>query len=343
MNFTTWYDFLTAFMQKIINAPGKKAYLVKLINNIEKHKAENKNLPFRIEDIKKEGFIIKVAGLYGYISFYHMPWKYNNIDSWRAIFPVIIGKVFFCKVHHIKKDPISVVIDGEIPQFKKPELIDDEIYKGIIINKTNYNVFIDFGYHFKWNYGSIVGSLHISGFDNPQSFDSLKTGQLFEACFWGHNEKSGQLIIGTKPELKGWVTGEIEKLIGQTVQVKVLKTTDNDTKYYLVDGNHEAYFQVTKLIYPEYKAQIKKALPNLKNEEIIHCKVLSINKKKRLIQLKWDTVLEIEAAHSRKKKIPNKPKKKRNKNSILKERKNTIQNILDSDTIEKLKLLGNQI
>jgi len=63
-----------------------------------------------------------------------MPWKYENIKTWKAIYPAIKGKIFFGRVHQFCKAPISLILNGEIPQFKIPELNKNEKYKGIIIN-----------------------------------------------------------------------------------------------------------------------------------------------------------------------------------------------------------------
>ena len=49
-----------------------------------------------------------------------------------------------------------------------------KIIKGVIINKTNYGIFVDIGYNFNWWCGSLVGMLHKSNFENEELFEKNK-------------------------------------------------------------------------------------------------------------------------------------------------------------------------
>ena len=169
---------------KALTISDSKKYISKLYDNIEKQKEENNSLSFVIKDIKEKGFVVKVGGLFGYISFNHMPWQYRNREAWDAVFPFIDGKVFFCKIYSVTKEDHSIILDGDIPQFKKTELIENEKYKGIIINKTIYGVFVDIGYNFNWKCGSFVGLLHKSNFESDESFDKIKIGQSIDVFFY---------------------------------------------------------------------------------------------------------------------------------------------------------------
>ncbi|MCL1932668.1 MAG: hypothetical protein FWF53_02480 [Candidatus Azobacteroides sp.] len=192
---------LKNIIKRKFGKPDKKEWLDKLVENLENQRVKNKNLPFKIADIKDRGFVVKVSGLYAFISFYHMPWKYSNINYWTAIFPKLIGKIFYCRVYSIKKDPIlSIIIDGRIPQFKKPELTIGKNYKGIITEKSKYGIFIDIGYHFDWRCGSFVGLLHKSQFDSMQLFSDCSVGDEIEILYQGLNEK-GQLVFSQIGEM----------------------------------------------------------------------------------------------------------------------------------------------
>lgn len=332
------WNILNQNLKKIFIKPEQKPYLLKLLENIEKQDSENKNLPFKIIDIREKGFIVKVCGLRGYISFNHMPWTYNNNVAWNAVFPYLKGKLFFSKIYQIQKDPVSIMLNGEIPQFKEPELSEDKMYNGIILNKTVYGIFVDIGYALNWKSGSLVGLLHKSHFETKEEFEKTKAGEIIKVLFWGYNEKE-QLIFGLKAEFKEWFTNAIEKLIGEVLPVNVVRTADNNISYFVRDC-YTATLLINKSIYPVNKTKIKKAVRYLKDGEIIHCEIISINKPKRTFQLKWETSSEIEGILSRYiiKERLHFPKS----NTIL-DTKNTIENIVGVDIVEKLNLIGKTV
>ncbi len=72
-----------------------KPYLIELIDKFEETIDSKKNIPFKIVDIRDKGFVVKTEGLFGFISFHHMPWSYQNINSWTVVYPAIKGKIFF--------------------------------------------------------------------------------------------------------------------------------------------------------------------------------------------------------------------------------------------------------
>ena len=97
MKLTDW-DTIKQLINEVLNISNKETYLSKLIDNFEKQNIEQSSHPFVITDIREQGFIVKTYGLYGYISFYHMPWMYHSDDAWRSIFPYLKGKVLFGKI-----------------------------------------------------------------------------------------------------------------------------------------------------------------------------------------------------------------------------------------------------
>ncbi len=281
---------------RLLKLSDKKAYLSQRVANFEKQIIEHENHPFKIVDIREKGFIVKTYGLFGYVSFYHMPWKYKSVDSWRTVFPYIKGKVLFGKVYKFEKKPLLIILDGEIQQFKKPELFENTKYKGVIINKTNFGVFVDIGYHYNWRFGSLSGLLHRLNFENEKLFEKSNTGELIELEFWGYAENK-QLIFGQRPELKEWFTGEIEKQIGAVLPVNVVK--DNGETRYLVENKYNASLPVTKTQYPNNLTQIKRAVRKLIDGDIIHCEIIKVNRTKRSFQILWSSVPEIEGIISR--------------------------------------------
>ena len=184
------WHYIKNIIKRYFGKPDDKEWFNKLVENLENKKAENANLPFKILEARNEGFLVKIAGLYAFISFYHMPWKYYNTDSWVAVSSKLIDKIFYCKIHSIKKEPLSVLIDGEIPQFKKMELIVGQKYRGIIIGRFRKALQVDIGYHFDWKYGSFVGFLKKAQYNNSkQLFSRHFLGEEIEVFYHGLSEK----------------------------------------------------------------------------------------------------------------------------------------------------------
>ena len=282
MNLLDWFKLKLNFNWKLHFSNKKNYqptlqddYLPKLVDGIERQIENGGNLPFIIADIRERGFIIKIGGLYGFVSYLHMPWKYRNIDSWQAVFPTFKGKIFFCKIFHLEKNPLSIIVNGEIPQFKKYDLIENENYKGIIIQKTSIGLFIDIGYNFNWECGSIVGMLHKDNFDTDEAFNQTKTGDIIETTFWGYNENK-QPLLGINSQLKEWLTREIDKFIGEIFAVKVVKINDNVINYCIAD-KYNATLPITRTIYGAQRTHIKNAVKQLCNGDIINCEVIHIN------------------------------------------------------------------
>ncbi len=329
---TIKWNTLKLDLKKIFNFQEEKSYLPKLVENFEKLEKRGENIPFKIAEIRRNGFVIKVAKLFGFISFNYMPWKYENHNSWNAVYPSIKGKVFFGKTHHFCKNPISIILNGEIPQFKKPELNEKDKYKGIIINKTKYGLFIDVGYHFNWDCGSIVGMVHKSNFAPIETFENVEIGETIESFFLGSNNKE-QLIFGDNKVTKEWLNGEIEKLVGEILPVIIIKNNDDKTSY-LVNEKYNATLPAISRIYPTNKKIIKSAIKNFKNGDLIHCEILKVNKLDKTLQLKWDFAHEIDEIISRTYNQENELKNQINK---FKEGNNSIENIADKEVIERLR------
>lgn len=324
------WDSIKQGMNKILNIQDDKAYLLELIDNIEIQYEANNSLPFRISDIKERGFIIKVAGLFGFISFHHMPWEYKYIDNWKAAFPHLLGKILFCKIHHFSKDPIAIIINGKIPQFKKPDLVENLKYKSIVLNKTNFGVFVDIGFHFKWECGSIVGLLHKLNFETGWLFDEIDLGEEIEVIYWGIKE-NGHYIFGLQHESKEWFTGEIEARIGETVEVNVSKSQNGKISF-LIEDKYAGFMDVSTLIYKEKCTQIRDALKNLQDGDVILCEIIFVNLLKRILHLKWNADHEIEESIARKPAVE--------QHTSIRNVHKILRNQINGGTVEKLELIG---
>lgn len=280
------------FINHIKKGTNNKEWLNKLIESLENQRHENISLAFKIIEIKSKGFLVKVSGAYAFVNFNHMPWVYNNIDSWLAISSKLIGKTFYCKIFKIEKEPLSIIIDARIPQFKKVELETGEEYTGIIVQKSTYGVFIDIGFHFNWRHGSLLGLLHKSKFNTKKSFSDFSTGSEIKIFYEGLNENS-QLSYYQSKEIIDYnnrksINDDLLNFIGKTVIVLVSQKSDEQKKKLLVNGKYKGRIVFTKEDdFLLYRGIIKRMKNNLKDGDKIICKVISIKEKTKVLELQW--------------------------------------------------------
>jgi small subunit ribosomal protein S1 len=298
----------------------KNDWISDRLNEIENHRDNFETLPFKIVEKKDFGFLTKVKGLYSYVSFYHMPWKYYDTESWIAIAPRLIGKKFFCKIHKIDKDPIAIILDGKLPQFKTAELTIGEEYKGLVIKISDYGLFIDIGYHFAWKCGSLIGLLHKSQLADNDKISNYKLGQEITTVYQELND-NGQPVFCNEREIIDWQMGKPQELIGQTIWAKVIRQPEIKTVDLLVSGKYKATLTTdAKLYAPKYRTKIKNAKNELTHGEIINCEVTGFNEKNRTLKVNWLTEMDTDIVVD-----------------------NSILNNLDNETLEKLIALKNEI
>jgi len=254
---------------------------------IEQHKDHCDVLPFRIIALKDAGFLAKVKGLYAYISFYHMPWKYYTPGSWVAIAPSLIGKEFSCKIHKVDKDQNSILLDGALPQFKQAVLTIGEVYNGLVIQITDAGLIIDIGCHFDWKYGSLTGFLHASKFVDNAKVSDFTPGQEITTVYQKAHDH-GQLIFCSDKDKYDWQMGIPQALVGQKMWAKVIRRPGSKKVDLLVRGKYKAKLEVDKQTdAPSHKRKIKKLKNELSDGGIIHCTVTGLNKKHRTLLISW--------------------------------------------------------
>lgn len=307
------WDNLVNDIKGLFSKPEKKEWLEKLVETLEEKQKDNISLPFKIVDIKENGFAVKVSGLYAFIAFSHMPWKYYDIESWIATYPKLTDKTFFCKIHKIFKDPLAITINGEIPQFKKVELEIGNEYKGLIIKRLDFGVLVDIGYNFDWKCGSFIGLLHKSQFESRQSFLNCLLGDEIQIIYQSSDE-NGRLVFSQENEISNWHNKKPQELIGLVVLVHIVRKTEEDKVLFLVNGKYKGQIANSKANYTTaQRRKIKEAINNLKDGETINCEVISCNEKNRVLDLKW--IIEFDTHFGM---------------------KNTIENGLDYQTLQKL-------
>ena len=338
------WDSIKKIIRNKDSKPDKKEWLSKLIENLEDQWLKDVNLPFKIVELKNSGFLVKVSGLLAYISFNHMPWIHEGTNYWTAISPKLIGKVFFCKIHSISKTPfLSIIINGEIPQLRKNELIIGEKYRGIIIEKMKNGIIIEIGCHFNWKCGSYIGYLHESNFEYPQSFPLCSVGDEIEIFYQGANGK-GRMAFTQNNDMVDWLKQIPQGLVGQIVLAHAVRVNETEVKF-LVEGKYSGkiYYQKNDSFFGS-KRMGRKIKNKLKDGDIIHCEVIGFREKPRILKLKWIAELDSEIIENEYSVFISSQDKSDEDKSKVKGRakyekipvKNDIMNNLDNDTVQKM-------
>ncbi len=267
--------------------PSRLEWLEKLIQNAERCCEEEKSLPVRIISSKDKGFVVKVSGLYAFIFYNHMPWEYPIMADWSVVSAHLIGKVFYGKIHKVKRDPLSIIIDGKVEQFRKPDLFEGGEYFGLVVQKATYGAFIDLGYHFNWKHGSLLGLMHKSQFEEISDFQECNPGDVVEVGYQGLR-KDGHMILGNKCDLLDWVKGRPQELVGQVIWVKVKTDSKLGNQMFMVIDKYAGHLPISSNIYHRHEIRkIKKAKSELLDGEIISCEVIGFNEKRKFLSLRW--------------------------------------------------------
>jgi predicted RNA-binding protein with RPS1 domain len=314
------FESIINWIKKGFGISDKEGWITARINEIESHRDNFDTLPFKIVDLKDNGFLTKVKGLYSYISFYHMPWKYLDPISWSAVAPSLIDKKFFCKIHKIHKDPVAIILNGELPQFKKVELTFGEKYKGLIIKILEFGVFIDIGYHFDWKCGSLTGLLHKSQFAENERIDDFKLGQEIETFYQTLN-KDGRIVFCNDQVNIDWQLGKPQELVGKVILAKVIRKTENKKVSLLIEGKYKANLETNnKISKAKNRTNINQFQRDLAVGKLIECEVTGFNERKKCLNV--NLLVDYEA------------------DSVV---GNSIQSNLDIKTIQKLINLKHKI
>jgi len=256
-----------------------------LIDQLTAIQHSNEHIKFVIKAAKPNGFVVKAAGVKAFVHFSKMPWKYNNMDYWKVVAPHVIKKTFFGAIFQINEDPIFMVIDGEVHRFKDFTLAPNQQYKGVVLAKSTYGAFIDLGYHFNWEYGSMVGLIHTSNFENHVDFDALLLGSIYETTFLAYSP-DGKLILGQETEDMEWKKGTFNELIG-TIQPAHVQVNQRGKIKLSVQGKYKTLLVTADSLSPEAHAEVKKTHANsLVDGQIIPCEIVGINVNKRHFKIR---------------------------------------------------------
>lgn len=259
-----------------------------LLENIEIVKDQGIEVPFRIVDIKKGGFLVKIEGLYGYVPFSRMPWTYPHLQCWDFAFPMLTGKSFMGKVYSIERKKniteegagfIRVYVDATSNLLTKTDLFRNTDYHGVVIRKMLHGAMVDIGCHFNWKCGSLPGILPVSKFPDSESFRLCKPGQIIGVRYLLKKEQG---LYFEKDDYIDLHT----KYTGKTVSVKVYRRWDGSL-HFRVEDRYKAILPVTRSIYGEGKDWIMNTVKDWSDGDIIDCEVLDVKSYTDLFVIKW--------------------------------------------------------
>ncbi|MCL2072719.1 MAG: hypothetical protein FWH18_02265 [Marinilabiliaceae bacterium] len=274
---------MLSFIKNLFKKEEEKDWLEPLFDHIEIVKKKNLEVPFRIFEIKKSGFLIKVEGLFAFVPFSLMPWKYQNYDQWNAVLPSLKKRVFHGTIAKVTRKEGEtgvnrVFVDASKVNFDKPELSDSETYKGIIFQKTDFGIFVDIGHHFAWQYGSIRGLIHRTNFPSSEFIHNYHIGKIVEVKMIERSQKGLLLKFAGN-------NYNLETYVGKIVQTKVIKVNKKPLSF-LVEDQYHAQMPM-KNIYGENIYLIKNLMKYFTNDEIIECEVINYNTLNGYLSLKF--------------------------------------------------------
>lgn len=266
---------LTFFKKIFKRKREEKEWIAPLFQNIKVIHEQGRVVSFKVVELKRGMFLVKIKGLFGCVLFDNMPWVYAHVAWWEAIAPSLMDKWFYGKVYQIDKAPDKeaigrIYVDATVTQFNEVRWERDVEYTGIVLFKSHEGVFIDIGCHFDWKCGSLCGMLPIYYFADLELFRLCKSGQSITVHYAGENEQ------GLLFEKKGEINMH-QKYKGKTIEVEVCENAQGD-RFFSTEGKYEVMIPMTTAIYGDERRVIQRMKKYWQNGEVLTCSVLGVNR-----------------------------------------------------------------
>ena len=272
----------------------EKHYLQELVERLSNLKENDKIVSYIIQEPTKQGFLIKVGGLFGHIDFRYFPIKYRNKEIWKVVSLFFVGLKFYGKIKNLKINPINIELNGKSHLFENLELEFEKLYKAIVVHKSEYVLTIELGNFYDWKYGSILGYVNKLSFREGKSFDIIIVGDEIETYF--HKQTFGNApIFGEIAENVTQAISDIEKYIGTTQKVTV-KINVNGNKQFSFGHKLNGEIPIQEIYYGKKSKReiVRIFLQSLETGTEFDCEIVGIIHKKRKFIFKIvDTSLEL--------------------------------------------------
>jgi hypothetical protein len=248
----------------------EKEWLAHLFKNLENVQEKGILIHSRIISVKQKGFLVKTGGMFAYLPFHLMPWRYNQLEYWHTISQTLEGKIFYSKISRIGKNEnktYSIFIDASVHLFRDVELEEHERCNGVVLQVYDHGLLIDIGSHFNWRYGSMVGFVSRLKFMDRDSFSSYAEGSFIDVVY----EEKGE---------KGLIFSEVEyfdfysKYVGKTLWAKVYKSEEDSSFRLLVEDKYKS---------TPYR---KKVSEKWKDGDTVECEIINFDSQRGLM-IKW--------------------------------------------------------
>jgi uncharacterized protein YndB with AHSA1/START domain len=256
-------------------------FFEKLFRMVLAAKEAEKKTPFKVFYLKEDMLIGKVKGLYSQLPLEKMAWQYPAMEHWRLVFPTLQGVEIKCIVKEAaptEDGRYHIVVDATSHTPHKAELIDNAEYTGIVLQRTEDELLLDMGSHFRWKYGSLCGYLPLEELGTPETFQSCQPGDKISVEYRGSDERG--LLFGAVQAID-----LATEYIGKMTWVQIVRG-ENTAPYFMVEGKYKGDLPVTKTHYPTKKKKVRKLREKWENGDIIQCEILEYSPKRGLI-LKW--------------------------------------------------------
>lgn len=170
--------------------------LLKLYQKLEEVRSKEKLTSFNLVRYLplKNGFQVKVGGLYGFIALEDMPWAYAQQSFWRFVGPHLTKRRFKGRIEELSSMPLSIRVAIDKTTFTKPRLLKTTLYKGVVLHKTSQYMFIDLGMYSDWRSGSIIGIAYRHSYTNDHIFDQLNVGDACSTSYHGFTKKEMPIL-----------------------------------------------------------------------------------------------------------------------------------------------------
>jgi ribosomal protein S1 len=268
------------------------------LEKIKKAYHKKTRVNFKIVTPKENGFLVKTEGLYAFISYSHFCWTYPVQEYWQVVAPLLVGKVYTGIIHHFSEDPVSIIINGKEQLFELPPLQASSVYRAIILQKSNYGFFVDLGYHFHWQHGSIFGLIHKSTLQYASEYDLLTPGQEITTRFFGYNEK-GKIMLGDNEgqTRDQWTEEERKELAAMIGSRHLLTVRHDDEDKPVLDflDKYQASLPIKKEFYGAHRIQVREYVERLKDGDEVLCEVANVGKRRKRLVVKlvdWEDLLK---------------------------------------------------
>jgi len=267
MNLTSILNFFKSEEQIRSEMPLSEVVTV-LKQKIVDAKNNNETLVFSIRGFKKTGFQVKTRGIYAFVPFSLMPFKFP-LEIWHIIKYEIKNASFFAQVADIDLNQNKIILDPTITKFENFYLTDSQTYKAIILLKYPRFIVVELGHRYNWQFGSLCYLVH---FDSPNyleinySTDSISDEISLTYIKSAHNWKRINFEKDILPSQSYFNTEEVIalkydnilktlKIEKATLKTKLEKTTSELINITKLNRNKEKEIKVLK-------KQIQ-ALPNI--------------------------------------------------------------------------------